>query len=444
LVLEKLPFLALSAIACGFTLRAQSADGAIITTSALPMARRLANAALAYCQYLGKTLWPAHLAVFYPYGQPHPAWLVWLAGAGLAVITAGALWLKKFRCVAVGWLWYAGMLVPVIGLVQVGSQGLADRYTYLPSIGLFILGAFGISPLAARFRRGKAAAAVVAGLALAGCLAASRQQVSCWRNSETLFRHAVAVTRSNYTAYTILGSALQSQGRAPEAIECYRKALLASPVYADAHWSLADAYAALKQPREAVAEYQTALKLNPKLAQAHYGLANALLAEGDAAGAAEHYRAALAIKPRHAGAHYQLAAVLMARGEIEAASGHYREAIRLKPDWVEALNNLAWSLATQPEARFRDGKEAVQLAARAVALTHTNNPGMLDTLAGAFAEAGRFDDAVKTAQTAASLAHTSGAGSLERQIQAHLQCYERGQPFREPESAPIPKPGESQ
>ena len=169
----------------------------------------------------------------------------------------------------------------------------------------------------------------------------------------------------------------------------------------------------------------------PKLARTHYFLANELLAEREAA-AAEHYQTALALQPDYAEAHYELAVVLLARDEVAEASRHYDEAIQLKPDWVEALNNCAWQLATQPDARFRDGGQAVALAAHAVALTRTNDAKLLDTLGGALAEVGRFPEAVDAARTATRLAQASGAVELEREIEVHRQSYERGQPVREP------------
>ena len=271
----------------------------------------------------------------------------------------------------------------------------------------------------------------LATLALAA-LVATRHYVSYWRNSETLFRRAIAVTENNFVAYNNLGTTLQEQGRLPEAIACYRKALLAFDRLAEAHYNMANCYRLLKQPREAIAEFKADLKLDPKNAGAHYFLGNALLAEGDAAGAAEHYRAGLALAPDHPGLHYQLALVLLGRGDIEGGYRQYREAIRLKPDWVEALNNLAWSLATQPDARFRDGQEALRLAARAVALTHTNDANALDTLAGALAEAGRYSEAAQAAQTAAGLVHASG-----RQVDPAMPSG----PFREPR-APGAKPAD--
>jgi tetratricopeptide (TPR) repeat protein len=319
----------------------------------------------------------------------------------------------------------------VIGLVQVGEQAMADRYFYIPSIGLFIAGVFGLGELAGRFRHGAAGLRVIAGLALAGCLAATQRQVGYWRNNEALYRHAIAVTEGNFPIFNNLGNALTAEGKTEEAIRCYREAVRWQPDYAQAHCNLGNAYAALKRRGEALEEYEKALRANPKLARAQYHLANLLLAEGEAAAAAEHYQRALALMPDYAEAHYQLAVVLLGRGKVAEASRNYREAVRLKPDWVEALNNLSWLLATQPEGRFRDGKEAVELAARGVALTHTNNAQLLDTLGAALAETGRFREAADAARSAARLAQATGAAQLGQEIEAHRQGYERGQPFRE-------------
>ena len=442
LLLEKAPFLLLAAISCGATLWAQNRGAAIATMKDLPAASRIANAVLSYYEYIGKTLWPTHLAAFYPYGHPALTWPVLLAGAALVVFSAIALWLRRFPYVAVGWLWYAGTLVPVIGLVQVGAQAMADRYSYIPSIGLFILGVFGLCDLAGRFRHGAAGLIVITGLALAGCLVVTQRQVGYWRNSETLYRHAIAVTQRNFAAYNNLGNALFTQGKNEEALRCFKEAVRWKPDYADAHCTLGVVYTELKRPSEARAEYRIALQLKPKLARTHYFLANLLLAEGKTAAAADQYQTAADLQPDYPEAHYQLALVLLARGDVAEASRHYREAIQLRPDWVEALNNLAWLLATQPDARFRDGKEAVRLATQAVTLTHTNDPGALDTLAGALAEAGRFSEAVKTARTAARLAKASDAAQLRREIEAHLQSYLHGQPVREP-SEPEPRSGSS-
>jgi tetratricopeptide (TPR) repeat protein len=439
LLLEKLPFLALSAASCAITLWAQGLGGAIAKISDLPLKLRFANALLSYWRYIWKTVWPANLAVFYPYYQKELTGLVWLAGGLLVVVSAAVLWFRKFPYLPVGWSWYLGSLVPVIGLVQVGAQALADRYSYLPSIGLFILGVFGLNELAARFRQCRSALIGLATLAVAGCLGATRQQLGHWRNNEALYRHAIDVTHANFVACNNLGTALEAQGRKDEAARWYREALRWKPDYADAHCNLASVYIALERVPEAITEYETALKINPRLARAHYLLANQLLADGDAAGASDHYQTALVLKPDYAEAHYQMAVVLQARDEVAEASRHYGEALRLKPDWIQALNNFSWLLATHPKARFRDGNQALALASRGVALTHTNDARLLDTLAGALAELGRFSEAASAARSAARLARAAGLTQLEPEIEAHLQSYERGRPFREA-SAPGTKP----
>jgi protein O-mannosyl-transferase len=431
LALEKAPFLLLSTVSCGVTLWAQGRGGAITGLNDLPLPYRIGNAVLSYYRYIGKTLWPTHLAAFYPHSLPNLSWGIWLAAAALVAFSIAAWQLKNCPWVAVGWFWYVGTLVPVIGLVQVGGQAMADRYSYLPSIGLFIAAVFALSQAATRFRYGAGGLAALTGLSLAACLAVTQQQVKYWRNSETLFRHATEVTQGNFAAYNNLGNALYLQGKNEEARNCFEQAVLWKFDYPDAHCSLAITYGALNRRAEARTEFQTALQLNPKLARTHYFFGNELLAEGDAAGAKGQYETALALKPDHPEAHYELAVLLLARNEAAEASRHLREAVRLRPDWVEALNNLAWLLATQPDARLRDGKEAVQLATQVVALTHTNNPGALDTLAEALAEAGQFAEAIQTARAANRLLPPSATNELRGQIEAHLRCYQQGQPVRE-------------
>ena len=267
------------------------------------------------------------------------------------------------------------------------------------------------------------------------------RQVGYWRNSETLYRHAIAVTQENFAAYNNLGNSLFAEGKMEEALHCFGKRCAGSRITLTRIAAWRAAYAELSS-RLKPAPISACLAIKPEAG------ADALLSGQPAArgrqdgGGGGTVPNAVDLKPDYSEAHYQLAVVLLARGEIAGASRHFREAVRLKPDWVEPLNNLAWLLATQPDARYRDGQEAVQLATRAVTLTHTNDPGALDTLAGALAEAGRFSEALKTAQTAARLAETSGAAQLRREIEAHLQCYRRGQPVREP-SAPEPNVGQT-
>jgi protein O-mannosyl-transferase len=440
LALEKAPFLCLAALSCGITLWAQNAGSALVSVKVLPLEVRVANAVSAYYCYLWKTLWPTNLAVFYPHGNPKLTWMAGLAAAGLAILTVAALRQKRFLYLTVGWLWFLVMLVPVIGLVQVGSQALADRYTYLPSIGLFLIGVFGLADLAARFRGAKTVIVGAGILALAGYLTVTARQVGYWRNSETLFRRATDVTQNNFAAYNYLGITLERDGRLNEAVEYYEKAVQIFPGYAESHANLGRSYRQLKQLARAKSEFETALQLDPASEPTRYLLGNLLLAQGDTAGAIRLYRAALATSPNRAETHYQLATALMARNEIQEGVQEYREALRLRPDWTEALNNLSWSLATQPDARFRNGKEAVRLATRAVALILTNNANSLDTLAAAYAENSQFTEATRTARQAASLARSAGHTNAAGQIESRLRLYEKSQPYREHLAPPVAPP----
>jgi tetratricopeptide (TPR) repeat protein len=431
LLWEKAPFLLLAALSAATTLWVQRSGHAMPAEDALPAEPRFANAIESYYRYIGKMLWPAHLAVFYIYGHPTLSRLTLLGGAILLAVSVFLLFLRRFPYLPVGWFWYVGTLIPVIGLVQVGGQAMADRYTYIPSIGLAILAVFAISDLAGRFRLGQTVSSAVAVVLLAGMLLATRQQVQCWRNDETLYRHAIAVTSGNFVAYNNLGTALDAEHRYEEAVDCFNEAVRCWPAYADAYCNLASAYLSLKQPVKATAELQIALKLNPNRPTAHYLLANQLLAAGHSAEAAEHYRAALALKPYYAEPHYQLAILSLPRGDFDEAIRQFREAIRLKPDWIEALNNLSWLLATCPDGRYRDGTQALAMASQVLALARTSEPSALDTLAAAYAENGQYTNAAATARRALHLAQTSGLPALTNEITTHLLLYEKNQPYRE-------------
>jgi tetratricopeptide (TPR) repeat protein len=431
IALEKLPFLLLAALSCAVTLRVQAHGGALAAIRDFPLELRIGNVERSYYQYLWKSLWPQHLAVFYPFEPSELTPLSWLAGGLLVILSVLVLRLRTFPFLAVGWFWYLGTLVPVIGLVQVGSQAMADRYTYFPAIGIFILAVFGARELAVCIRSGTAILAGASSLTLLACLIMARQQVSYWRNSETLFHHAIEVTQGNFVACNNLGVALEARGEKAEATQWYLEALRMKPDYADAHCNLADCYIALKRPREAISEFQAALRLNPRLARAHYLLANQLLAEDEVSAAEDHYEAALAIKPDYAEAHYQMAVVLLAEGKAAESTFHYRAALRLKPDWIEALNNLAWLLATSPEPSLRNGNQSLELAARGVKLTYTNDARLLDTLGAALAELGRFSDAINASQTGSSLAKASRETDLEKEIEEHVKEYQKRQPIRE-------------
>ncbi|MBP7977226.1 MAG: tetratricopeptide repeat protein [Verrucomicrobia bacterium] len=399
LLREKLPFFVLAAASSVATCLVQHAGGATVSMAELSLGGRAANALVAYVRYLGKLVWPADLAVYYPRPEQWAAGRVWGAALVLAVITVLAMrmWARR-RYVAMGWFWFLGMLVPVIGLVQVGEQAMADRYTYLPYIGLFIMLAWGGEALARRSKYGTAFLGAAALGALAVLLVVTRQQTRHWRTTETLFRQAIAVTRDNPLAQECLGNALLEAGDLDGAEQLGREALRLQPGFVEAELLCANVLARRGQLEEASRRFGEILRRNPRDANAHLSLAQVLSQSGESARAVE----------------------------------HYREGLRRRPDHPEALNNLAWILATDPDANIRKGGEAVQFAKRACELTRYQRPLLLGTLAAAYAEAGHFDAAVATAREAIARARALGQSGLAEKNQQLLERYQAHQPYHEP------------
>ncbi len=349
LVLEKLPLFAIAALASAVTFFVKQGTGAIISLQVLPTKIRLANALVSYVKYLGKVLWPYHLAVFYPHPLDTLQW--WHgAAAGVLLIVLTLLIIRRgrrLRYLVVGWLWYLGTLVPVIGLVQAGPQAMADRFTYVPIIGLFIMVAWGIPDLLAKWRYARIALPIVSVMVLSILMVSSWMQVQLWRNSITLFTHALKVTSDNFIAHNNLGVGLLKQGQPDQAIGHFRKALQINPNYGQAYYSLAYALAEQGKLHQAISHYRKALQINPHSALAHNNLGNALAALGKRDEAGAHYAEALRIEPYYAEAHNNLATVLANEGKIQEAIVHYTEALSIKPNYAEAHNNLAVALARE-------------------------------------------------------------------------------------------------
>jgi tetratricopeptide (TPR) repeat protein len=334
LVVEKIPFFALSALSCVLTFLVQRACGAMTPLEKAPFELRLANALVAYARYLGKTLWPSKLAVFYPYSQLSlDSWQVMGAAVLLLIATAAILLaVKNQPYLLIGWLWFLGTLVPVIGLVQVGKQALADRYTYLPHIGLFILIAWGGAAVVARLKWPRLISLVAAGLVVAGCGILSSRQLSHWRDTKTLFQHAVAVTSRNFVAYAVVGNALAEEDKSPEAIEQCRKALEISPDYPEAHNTLGNIYAKQERYEEAIDNYRAAAEADRTYADPRNGMGNVLVKQGKFAEAEAQCREALRLAPMHLPAMFCLATALHSQGKLDEAADYYRRVLELKPD----------------------------------------------------------------------------------------------------------------
>jgi Flp pilus assembly protein TadD len=388
LVWEKAPLFALAAISSAVTVLVQQHGGAIQALEKVPWSFRLANAPAAYLAYAGKMLWPARLAAFYPIGTSAPVvqaifGALFLGGATFFAIRAG----RRHGYVLAGWLWYVGTLIPVIGLVQVGNQSMADRYSYVPLTGLFIVIAWGTPELLAHWQHARVALPAAAACVLLACAALDRAQLSYWTDSGVLWQRAVDMTDDNYIARNNLGSVLLERGKAAEAVAQFGEALRLRPNYAEARDNLATALVwqgkldeAARQLREAlrimpgladaryklgvvlmsqgkrdeaIGSFAEALRTNPGFAEAHYRMGNALEAQGRAGEAIAQYREAVRLKPDFAEAHNDLGAALGRQGNVGEAVQHFIEALRIKPDLASAGANLKVALATQKEAGQR-------------------------------------------------------------------------------------------
>ena len=465
LLLEKLPLLGLAVASCVVTLFAQ--HEAMQSSEKVSLPLRLGNAAISYVAYLGQMFWPSGLAVLYPFtaGSVGLSKVV-LSLVLLAGISGGVFVLRRRRpYLLTGWLWYLIMLAPVIGVLQVGWQARADRYTYLPQIGLYVLLAWAAADLCAGWRHRRVVLGGLATVILVGLIFCARAQTSYWRNSESLWTHTLACTSGNVEAHNNLGSVLLKMGRVDEAIAQYQQALQIKPDNAEVHNNLGNVLLQKGQVDEAIVHYQKTLQIKPDSAEAHNNLGNALLQKGrvdeaiaqyqktlqikpDSAGACYnlgnvllkkgqvdeaivHFQKAMQIKPDYAEAHYILGNILLRKGDVDEAIAYFQKTLQIKPDSLDVLNNLAWLLATSPDAHIRDGVQAVKYAERACELTHYGVTLLVGTLAAAYAEAGRYDNAITAAEKACALALATGEQGLLQKNQELLALYRAQQPYHE-------------
>lgn len=404
LAVEKVPFFVLAAVSSVITYVVQQGGGAMEFGRNIPAGWRFANAFSAYVGYIGKMIWPAGLAVLYLYpGQP--SWSKPLLSFFLlAAISAAVYAARRHRYLVTGWLLFLGTLVPVIGLVQVGVQTVADRYTYLPSIGIFIIAAWGTAELLGRLKHpdyiriisGLLGAAVPMGL-LGVWVFGTRAQVRIWQNGLTLFSHAVEVTENNFDMHRHLGDELFRQKRVDEAIKHYQKAIELQPSYYGARASIAKGFAKQGRFAEAFQQLAMALELKPDWVEAYNGFGYVYFLQGD----------------------------------LAQAVASWKKALEIDPDFADAANNLAWAAATRQQPGVGNPQEALQLALQACKLTGYMQPPYLDTLAAAYAASGDFARAVETAGRAARLAAAAGEKEFSSQFESRLKLYKAGQPYIE-------------
>lgn len=391
LIWEKMPFFVLSAISVFLSFLSMRRLGITTSTDLIPLKLRLANAAISYVRYIDKILCPRNLAVFYPYPMEVMIWRSLGAVLLLACISLVLIWVfRKKAYLSVGWLWFIGTLVPVIGLVQAGLwPAIGDRWAYVPMIGLLIIVAWAAGDLVAKWRLPISMPILAACACLSALAFCTYRQVGYWRNNHTLFGHALDVTTDNYIAHLGLGNALIKDHRTADAMSHYQKALEIHPAYADAHYNLGVAFALQAAYEQAITEYRIALDLDKNHIKARLRLAEALTRTGKLDEAITHFEKLMQTRSDDVEVLNNYALALVQKKRTAQAIELYDKALRIDPDSVEVLNNLGSALAEQ-----RQFDPAIAHLTRALSLdpdfakTHYN-------LADILRRTGRLDDAVE-------------------------------------------------
>jgi tetratricopeptide (TPR) repeat protein len=501
-IAEKLPLFAIAAVVGWITIVVQDDAGAMASDAQVPLSLRLSNALATVWIYIADSIWPSGLAIFYPHPMHGtPVWLAGVAAMGMILVTGLCISVARTRpYLIVGWLWYLVTLVPVIGLVQVGMQARADRYLYLPQIGLTLALAWGARDAFANTRRVRFALAAAGGFSILALSGAAWRQASYWRDTSTLYEHALEVTSGNFLAHHGLAVQLLDSGDPAAAEVHFERAVAIKPRWPSAHMGLGDARVAQDRVEEALIDYRRAIDLAPRKPEGHLHFAQALEDQGKPFRATQHYlraiglyeepnayahaslaalyarsnqlppaeeqyRIAVTLEPGFSEAHANLAFLLIRmqrfgearesllraqqlgqdsaelhfaagviaheRGEASEAIRHYRRAIEKRPEWIAPINNLAWLLATHPDPDIRKPLLAIEFAERLRRDGKRLEPDQLDTLAAAYASAGRFPEAGLTASAAAELARATGQAKLAREIDSRLRLYREKRPFIE-------------
>ena len=466
LVVEKIPFLALAAGSCAVT--ALTPGLLIADVHKQPLFERIENALVSYVIYLRQMLFPEGLAIPYPNApNGEPAWKAGLAFVLLAAITAGVVaWRKKQPWLLTSWLWYLGMLFPVIGIIQIlFNVAHADHYTYLPEIGTAIALTWSVAEWSARWKQRRWILGGLMAAVIGALMACARAQTAYWKDSETLWTRTLDCTSGNSVAHNDLGLALAQKGDVDGAIAHYKMALEIHPDDDEVHYNLGVGLFQKGDVEGAIAQYKTALEIAPGNAEYHNNLGAALFAKGAVEDAIAQFEEALTIQPGHAdarfnlgtallklgrldeaiaqfrktleinpgheNAHYNLGVTLFLKGNLAEAIAQYQKVLETNPGQVNAQGNLAWLLSTAPDASLRNGAKAVALAENASRSTGGRNPFIQQTLAAAYAENGSYPTAVATARRALELALAQKNDALAATLQSEIQLYETDTPERD-------------
>ena len=438
LALEKAPFFVLALMSAAVTFLTTKAGGVVPSLDQLTMGMRMKNTVVAYAMYLFKMVWPMDLAVLYPFNPQLPTWKV--ASSVLLLVAISVLviaYARRRPYLVTGWLWYLVMLLPVIGLVQAGAQSMADRYSYLSLVGIFIMLTWGVSEVAdyTNARRGHfflfstVFRCSAAGLVILALAARSWFQVGYWRNTATLFEHAGQVTENNYIAFINRGLIASEEGRFDEALGYYRKALNICPNYSIIYSEMGMTLMQQGKIDAAICAFRHSLDMKPDNPRVYNNLGIALAKQGKLDEAVAHFIKALSIRPDDDQAHQNFIRALTKMDDETKTIAQYREALKISPDWIVEMVRLSWLLATRPESNPEDQAEALRLAEEARDLDRSKDPVLLRTLAAAYARNGRYEDAVKAATEAVESAEALGEPRLANQIREQGALYRARRPF---------------
>jgi tetratricopeptide (TPR) repeat protein len=429
LLLEKLPLLILSIVSSVITFIVQQRSGAVADSNRLLLDERVINAIVSYLTYIGKMIWPTGLAVLYPHpGSTTPVSRAVIYGSILVLITIFFVcYCRRYKYLIVGWLWYLGTLVPVIGIVQVGSQAMADRYTYVPLIGIFIIIAFGVTELLKEKPFGKIALGVLAGISLSACVVVTSNQLKYWKDSLLLFEHTLSVIESSSIMENNYANILSNLGRPGEAAAHLSEALKLLPNSPEIHNNYGNALREMGKLDEAIAQYKIAIKLDPDFTLAYYNLGLALAVKGDYEGAIEQYRIYLGTAVKVADIRQDMAMQLAKEGRADDAVSQFQKALIVKPDSAEVLSNFGYALAQSGKP-----KEAIEYYNKALAID-SNGVIAHGRLALALASIGRIDEAIEQCRIVLAARpddaemHTNLGILLQNQgkLDQAIECYKK-------------------